>query len=598
MAWRADPFSPGGQRWVDDSYAAPAAPAAPVSPLAQTLAGPGYAPAVPTVTRWDNASEDMRLPTPQAPSVLARTLGSTTNRAARPDVNMNRTRFWTEERDASGKPTGRINSGLQDGSDPRQFSSLQEMRNYQARISETENNEGGGDQFFSTPEQAIDAVRQFTGNTEYNGYYEGYAPPTPKPGSPMATGQSFKEWNDTRNVDPRTGRPGGVNNRGGLDKEPPPGGNIYGDRGDNPDAPPAPPAPSDPRHGGFGGSYMDLGYFGDQSKTVAPLPTDLKDILTQLMNDSRNQVAQGKEALTGATSDYKDFLGFQRSGAEKNFDRQNYMTNLLTGLGENGKIAENGQYTPGSLGAGISSAIGTMNNATGLSPEAMAALRLQATEAPEQAYRGQVSQLKTQLQGRGAYGGGDTPGALDATIAGYAPLMQNRDTTRSNLLAQAILADEQRKFDSLSLNRGSAASAMNTGVGLSSVVGSTFNPASFLAAGQNSLAGLGGMAGAYSDIGFKGIDTAGGLAGTLNDATGTSFANLLKASLAGAAGKAAGEADWAAIAKGIGGLFGIGDGDPAKTGVQPPPPIPPLDPFPTVRRNPDVGYDPNVVIKN
>lgn len=462
--------------------------------------------------------------------------------------------------------TGKVNTGLNDGSDPRQFNSVEEMRQWMRDNGET------ADMEFDTPEEAIQAVRQYTGNQSYNGYYEGYQPPALQNGSPAARGVPFADWNATQN------RGAGANNKGTPEGRVPPSATL---------PQPTPNAP--PANGGFGPNYTDNGYFGNQSATVAPLPNDLQDMLRQLIQYSQDQVAQGKQALTGITSDYKDQLAFQRAGAQQTYDRQNYLTNLLLGLDASGHIGQGG-YTPGSLGAGISSAIGTMNDATGLSPEAMAALRLQAIEGPESAYQGQVSQLKTQLASRGAFGGGETPGDLGAIVGGYAPLMQNRDSTRSNLLSQAILANEQRKFDTLGLNRQTAANAMGTAAGLTTGLGNVFNPSTWLNTGQSSLAGLSGIASQIPAIGFTGINTAGGLANTLSDQTGTSFMNLLKASLAGAAGQAAAGVDWGKL---LGGLFN-GGGQPtegvisADGGTIPIPNIPQL-PLPTGNPWPSSG---------
>lgn len=192
---------------------------------------------------------------------------------------------------------------------------------------------------------------------------------------------------------------------------------------------------------------------------------------------------------------------------------------------------------PGGLEAALNTAYAGMNTSTGLSPEAMAALRRGAIEDPERAYQGQVEQLKTTLAGRGAYGGGALPGSAGDIVRGYAPLMQGRDSTRSNLLANTILADEQRRFETLGLNRQTAANAMSTGAGLTSSLASAYNPASLFGATEGALGGLGNTIQAGTNSQFQGINTAGGLANVWQESQPSSFRNTLLAALAGTGAK-------------------------------------------------------------
>jgi hypothetical protein len=143
-------------------------------------------------------------------------------------------------------------------------------------------------------------------------------------------------------------------------------------------------------------NFGQAGYFGNQGAQAPGLPDDFQDMLRQLIQESRDQGKRGEERLTGITDDYKNFLGFARSAAEQTFGRRDELVNAMLG-----------KVTPG-----IESAISGMNDAPGLSPEGMAALRQRATEGPERDYQAQVQNLKTQLAQRGAYGGGDLPGSL------------------------------------------------------------------------------------------------------------------------------------------------------------------------------------------
>ena len=339
---------------------------------------------------------------------------------------------------------------------------------------------------------------------------------------------------------------------------------------------PTPPPGSGPGGGqgpiptGGGGNtpsgYANNGWMGNQNAQAPALSKDLEDALRELMQEARTQGLRGQEALTGLVDDYKNYLGFARSAAEQTFAKRDMLTDLLTG-----------KVMPG-----IESALGTMNQATGLSPEAMAALRVNAIESPERAYQGQVEQLKTQLGQRGAFGGGALPGDAGAMIRGYAPLMQGRDATRSNLLANTILSDEQRKFDTLGLNRQTALGAMNTGAGLASSLANAYNPSALFGANEGALSGLLSTLGARTNSGFQGLNAAGGFANTLEQAQPTSFKNLLLASLLGTGGNILSDPDnWSKIGDFFSGLFGGGNNN-SSTPTQNPGQLPiPGNPFPT-----------------
>jgi len=265
-----------------------------------------------------------------------------------------------------------------------------------------------------------------------------------------------------------------------------------------------------------GSPAVPPGYLGNQGANAPSVPSDLQDMLRQLIQEARNQGVRGQEALTGVTDDLKNYLAFSRAAAEQSMGRRDSLVDALTGM-----------VTPG-----IASAMGTMNQATGLSPEAMAALRAQAVDGTQRQYQGQVQDLKTQLAARGAMGG-MTPGAADQMIQGYAPLMANRDATRSNLLSQAILADEQRKFDTLGLNRQTAASFANLGGSLAAGLGNVYNPSQFLGGNEAALSGLLGAANSGTAAGLGGLNAAANFTGNLADLAPGSFRNTLYGALLG-----------------------------------------------------------------
>jgi hypothetical protein len=316
-------------------------------------------------------------------------------------------------------------------------------------------------------------------------------------------------------------------------------------------------------------TYQNNGWMGNQGATAPGLPKDLEDALRELMQEARNQGVRGQEALTGLVDDYKNYLGFARAAAEQTFNRRDMLTDLLTGK----------------VNAGIDSAIGTMNQDTGLSPEAQAALRVNAIEGPERAYQGQAEQLKSVLGARGAYGGGALPGSAGDLVRGYGPLMANRDASRSNLLSQAILSNEQRKFDTLGLNRQTALGAMSTGAGLAGSLASAYNPASLFSANEGALSGLGATVNQRIGAGFQGLNTASGLLQTGFENEPTSFKNLLLASLLGTGGNTLSDpSNWSKIGNFFKDLFGGGNSNiPTQTPGQLPIPT---NPFPT---NPSPG---------
>jgi hypothetical protein len=110
-------------------------------------------------------------------------------------------------------------------------------------------------------------------------------------------------------------------------------------------------------------------------------------------------------------------------------------------------------------------------------------------------------------------------------------LMASRDQSRSNLLSQAILADEQRKFDTLGLNRQTGLGAINAGAGLATGLGNAYNPSALFGANADALSGLLNVANSGTQAGFQGLNTAGNLANIMQESLPSSFRNTLLAAL-------------------------------------------------------------------
>jgi len=86
--------------------------------------------------------------------------------------------------------TGQFETGLPDGSDPQHFNSQADLEAYMRQKGESDYVP------VSDPNDALNIVRQYTGNSNYQGYTgANYQPPQIQPGSP-ASGGSFDQWFD------------------------------------------------------------------------------------------------------------------------------------------------------------------------------------------------------------------------------------------------------------------------------------------------------------------------------------------------------------------------------------------------------------------
>ena len=280
---------------------------------------------------------------------------------------------------------------------------------------------------------------------------------------------------------------------------------------------------------------------GGSNVNTSALPKDFSDMLRDLIDRSLKQGESGQKALGDVLSRLGDSSDFAKKIAGENYAKRNQLVDQMLGR----------------VNPAIEQAIAGMNTGQGLSPEAKAALRVNAVESPEYAYQQQASQLKGLLGQRGAYGG-ETPGSLGDIVRGYAPLMTERDRTRSGLTADSILADEQRRFESLGLNRQTGLGAMNIGAGLTGTLGNIFDPSNAMSQGNQSLASLLNATNAYNQSGFQGLGGASSLAGILGDQQTGSFANLLKSSLLSTGLDIGSKLPWTDIFKSIAGIFAGG----------------------------------------
>lgn len=276
---------------------------------------------------------------------------------------------------------------------------------------------------------------------------------------------------------------------------------------------------------GTGGTGGTTGGTTSGGVNASPLGGSLAEMLKDLMQRSLNQGAAGQNALSGIVDSLKQNAQFNQAQTEKAGAGRDSLVSALLG----GSFNTSGGFDPNGQGllGGYNKVISKMDQ--GLDPLTMASLNQQAIEGPQRDYQGQVETLKTALAGRGAYGGGDTPGSLGDIVRGYSPLLTARDTTRQGLMQQNAFANQAQKNTNLSAGLsalGGESSALGT-------VGSLYNPNAFANTTSNSLANALSGVNASNLTGFQGINSAGNLAGTLNDTSTGSLGSLLKASLLG-----------------------------------------------------------------
>ena len=143
----------------------------------------------------------------------------------------------------------------------------------------------------------------------------------------------------------------------------------------------------------------------------------------------------------------------------------------------------------GSASGAFGNAIANQNTAQGLSPEALSAMRTQATSGINDQYQSAAQALNSQLLRRGAIGSAQLPGSGGDISRAYQPLDSAMEAAKTKATTDTILADEAAKRQSLYQNQQLALSAANNVFG---------NQVGAFNAGNSALTGAAGIA---NDIG-------------------------------------------------------------------------------------------------
>lgn len=115
----------------------------------------------------------------------------------------------------------------------------------------------------------------------------------------------------------------------------------------------------------------------------------------------------------------------------------------------------------GSASGAFQNAINNQNTATGLSPEALSALRTQGTSGINDQYQSAAQAVNSNLLRRGAAGGGELPGSGGDISRAYQPLYSAMEAAKTKANTDTILADEAAKQKSLYQNQQMALGAAN-----------------------------------------------------------------------------------------------------------------------------------------
>ncbi len=110
----------------------------------------------------------------------------------------------------------------------------------------------------------------------------------------------------------------------------------------------------------------------------------------------------------------------------------------------------------------LTNAIANQNTATGLSPQALAAMRTQATSGINDQYQSAAQAVNSQLLRRGAAGQATLPGSGGDISRAYQPLYSAMEAAKSKATEDTIMADEAAKQKSLYQNQQLAQNAANS----------------------------------------------------------------------------------------------------------------------------------------
>ena len=136
-------------------------------------------------------------------------------------------------------------------------------------------------------------------------------------------------------------------------------------------------------------------------------------------------------------------------------------------------------------------AFANQNTATGLSPEAMSALRTQGTSGINDQYQSAAQALNSALLRRGAVGQGALPGSGGDISRAYQPLYTAMEAAKTKAQTDTILADEAAKRQSLYQNQQLAQNAANSLFGnTASLFNASNAPLNSAAQVSNSIADL------------------------------------------------------------------------------------------------------------
>lgn len=188
------------------------------------------------------------------------------------------------------------------------------------------------------------------------------------------------------------------------------------------------------------------------------------------------------------------------------------------------------------------------NTATGLSPEALSALRTQGTSGINDQYQSAAQSINSQLLRRGAAGGGELPGSGGDISRAYQPLYSAMEAAKTKAQTDTIMADEAAKEKSLYQNQQLAMQA----------AGNVFGNANTLYnSGNNAILGAAGIADKAAELEgpswLKLLGTA-GISGLLNpSSSGGGLGGLISGGGTNGSGK------FGVLGDLLGGIFGGGN---------------------------------------
>lgn len=287
----------------------------------------------------------------------------------------------------------------------------------------------------------------------------------------------------------------------------------------------------DPRTPSPVGTRPPPGTLPTDGGAIEPLPTG------GLPNPAAN-MPYGPTLPSGAEEMFKALAGFtarktagldnlfSQQGEWLNFVKEQFKNNANARDGMVSRLLDGGEGAPGAMHY-LTDALARRNEATGLSPQALSALRTNATSNLNAGFQSAAQAARSDLIRRGAYGGGKMPGSEGDIIRSMTPLYGALETARGQANRDVILADEQARIQSLLGNRQAAENASNMMMGGIGQFGQIYNPTPYLGAAENTVGNMTNLYTAPTAWSGQAINAAGGLA----DMEPGSFKNILLTSL-------------------------------------------------------------------